>query len=153
SLVEHLSYSPDGQKLLGWAPRSRMHVWDLSGGAGQAKLTARFKPQPGMPFAASWSPDGTRLALSWQTASLVCDAQGGALCSDPLGMAAHNADFAAFTPQGRLLVARLGEPFVELWEADGRRLFRKQVPLEVLYQTVTHAVSVGGDRHVYLVVE
>jgi WD40 repeat protein len=161
SVIESLSYSPDGKKLLGWAPKSRMHIWDLSGGAGQAKLAARFKPwSRGLPFGASWSPDGERLALSFYFTSLVCDARAGVpLESDPLARAARDTQFAAFTPEGRLLVNQwtgllsAGSTLVELYEADGRRLFGKEIPLDAHGRTVTHAEAAGGDRPIYLAIE
>jgi WD40 repeat protein len=160
SLVENLSYSPDGRKLLGWAPKGRMFLWDLSRGAGGAKLAARFRPTDGLPIAVSWSPDGERLALllrGWE--SCFCDAHSGARDSSPLSLAARNALFTAFTPQGRLLVNRDATPntgrstLVELWEVDGRRLFAREVPLESSPQAVTHAVAGAADRHLYFAVE
>jgi WD40 repeat protein len=63
--VADLSYSPDGRTLAGCDDLT-VHLWDMSGGAGQAKQRVKF-PRAGYwcgEGQITWSPDGSRVAVN-----------------------------------------------------------------------------------------
>jgi WD40 repeat protein len=100
--VDVLAYSPDG-KTLASAERHEVRLWDLSGGAGQARPKGAFVPG-GYPSvtALSWSPDSRRLVLCSPTQ--VHDGATGAMLHSPEG------GHLACLPSGRLfLIAALEE--------------------------------------------
>jgi WD40 repeat protein len=80
--VEGLRYSPDGRALLSWGRRGQ-RMWDLSGGAGQARPAAGFVSTVCYhPSGASWSPDGNEVALHCGYSGYVIDSRSGAALHD-----------------------------------------------------------------------
>jgi WD40 repeat protein len=157
--VEGVAYSPDGRRLAAWC-NPKTFVWDMSGGAGQAKEMARFKPwRSRAPETVTWSPDGERLALWRLSTGGVCDARTGAGFREVEEAGAHLYRLA-FTSGGRLFANWLPRLPGELWTrfelrdgGDGKQvLFSAQ--LDVMRGDsygISHVASVGpDDRHVYL---
>ncbi|QPC81353.1 PD40 domain-containing protein [Phototrophicus methaneseepsis] len=70
-----LSWHPSGNMLLGVKPEF-VHIWDVSNG----QLLRTFSPNPTPVLSASWSPDGSMIALGYLTGTiLIEDLSTGAL--------------------------------------------------------------------------
>jgi WD40 repeat protein len=155
-----LAYSPDGRALCSW-DRSEMRMWDLSGGAGQAREKPGFQSMSyGSRDARPWSPDGQRLALALATQAHIQDARTGEVLRR---VRAGRCFFTylSFTPAGRLFLAirrdRAGEGWfrLELRDAEGNAvLFSRRLETDNHSTDVTHAAVAGpNDRHVYFAVK
>jgi WD40 repeat protein len=94
--VDALAYSPDG-KTLASAEKQLVRLWDLSGGAGQAREKGSFVPgdYPSVTML-SWSPNSRRLILCDPTQ--IHDGATGAVLSTPDGR------HLSCLPSGRLLL-------------------------------------------------
>jgi WD40 repeat protein len=116
--VKALRYSADG-RMLASLSGERLSIWDLSGGAGQAREKSSLRPSTSSLVA--WLPGGKHLALwSYWDKARVIDAETGKRIRDfdaPKGAPIH----LSFTPTGRRLLIvspGLGEPSMRLSLAE-----------------------------------
>jgi WD40 repeat protein len=156
--VTALCYSRDGRMLASGSKR-QLNIWDLSGGAGQARLKHAFQPHMyGDVDLLSWSPDGKRLALAGRVVARIIDAETGGVVRG-FDMAEEFPRHLSFTPAGRQLLVTvantLHQPLrVSLTEPgmDVPR-FEVMVPLQTHYHycAFSHAAAVfGDDERIYL---
>lgn len=157
--VDGVSYSRDGRTLVSWDKYHGWHVWDLSGGAGQAKDVTP-KPRPGFfhPDVVSWSPDSTRLALSETYSHFGVQWIGDLRTWERRSIALRDFTFhhLAYTPDGRLFLAVSPDSTPERWtrfelrDGDGEQiLFRKVIETPRASVAVTRSAFSPDGRHVY----
>jgi WD40 repeat protein len=143
--IRGLSWSPDGQVLCSWSV-AEVRLWDISQGAGQARLKRELGNWWNCPDQVSWSPDGRRLAslrhYKWQildveTSEVVREIEVG----DNVGM--------VFTPAGRLFVA--SRKLLQILGSEGKEvLFSRPFGEGRFYPDLKQARIIGpDDRHVY----
>src|SRR5262249_47261172 len=132
-------------------------LWDLSGGAGQAKPAAGFaSPSHYNPSGASWSPDGRRLALHIGYSGYVLDARSGAVLHEfPTSQWGMQL---TFTPGGRLFRAIWTKGadhtgLLELLDGDDRRPFPSTPIIYRPHEIVAAHFPCPDDRHVYFAIE
>jgi WD40 repeat protein len=151
--VTTLSYSPDGRTLASW-DEIRVCLWDMSGGAGQAKLTAgaRADHYHGSGGQITCSPDGGRVATGGQ----IADGTTGTTVRD----FPHDVRHVAFTSAGNLIVVqdasrqgRLRAVRLSLHNATTDEiLFQKEVE-EDSYSSFLRTLTFGeNDQRVYLII-
>lgn len=150
--IEGLRYSPDGRALLSWA-RDGQRLWDLSGGAGQAKPATEFATDVTWNLGgASWSPDGLRLALWCGFSARIVDSRSGAILDEvPRG---DGSMHLTFTPAGRLFRASMLRKRLELLDGQGEDralLYSAEIGREPHEIGTTHFPR-RDDRHLYVVV-
>jgi WD40 repeat protein len=154
--VEALAYSRDGRLLASQDKRS-VRIWDLSAGAGQARERLTF-PSPGYdPQVISWSPDGSKLNLTFSVRAYIYDTATGALMH-AVPAKHRNPMHLSFTPAGRvLLVVRRRS-----WSDPHRRLsLRDPQTDEPLFEATGEAEGIkfrrdaavfgADDQRIYLV--
>jgi WD40 repeat protein len=160
--VEGLSYSPDGRTLLSWDRYHVWRVWDLSGGAGQAKdVTPSPRPSFYDPDVVSWSPDGSRLALSTSTGRHSVQWLGDLKTWERKAIVMNGLRFShlAFTPGGRLFLGLASGDLAQCWarfelrDGDGETvLFANQIDLPNSDGLVTRSAASLDDRCIYAAV-
>jgi hypothetical protein len=118
-LTDGLAISPDGRALATANSRHGLRLW----GVAERRVVSSVALPSGSPSGVAFSPDGMLLAVSfrpsvaWSPASLVLyDLARGAVRRVLQGPAAQQA-VAAFTPDGRRLLALAGQ-CVGAWDAE-----------------------------------
>jgi WD40 repeat protein len=153
STVEWLAYSPNGRALCSLGRGEGLRMWDLSGGAGQAKRCEGFSGDAYTLGVLSWSPDSERLSLrAAGTSALILDARTGEMVRSLTYPNAY-AHTLAFTPAGRLFVAVMGDGvrllLLKLRGPEGDEvLFSKLAPLGVDQCVIP---SGAEDQRIYFV--
>jgi WD40 repeat protein len=125
-LVRHLSFAPDGRRLVTYGGDRYVRVWDVAARreVGNRKVGMTFDP----PFALS--PDGRRLVVVVSPiAFLLLDPEAGPKLGkkprllDTLGRGKEPAGMAAFSPDGRVL-ALVNYGALHLGQGDGSGFIR-----------------------------
>jgi WD40 repeat protein len=152
--VEGMRYSPDGRALVSWDRRG-LRLWDLSGGAGQARPASPFAAKSCSVSAASWAPEGRRLAYCFGYLGYVIDARSGAVLYEP--PAEQYGTRLSFTPSGRLFrVVRTGEAKLpgrlELLDAEDRTPLHSQPIRDDPHHLLAACFPCPDDRHLYFAV-
>lgn len=130
------SFSPHGDRLVVWDPGSaRARLWDLE----RQRIVMSFELGSSPLYDARFSPDGSRLALSFEDGAVaVCDPRGR--LEGRLGL--HRGDVVAVRTLGDQLVTASTGGDVGLWDVAARTpRARIELPSEILVL----ASAPGGD--------
>lgn len=119
--IRALAEAPDGRSFVSVSEDATARLWSLeldASASGVAELHARHVFRfPGYGFAASFSPDGQRLALAYDAGARVVDAASGATLYE-LPDHAHRAVIdIAFDPRGETLATAAFDNTVRIFDA------------------------------------
>ncbi|MEM6675719.1 MAG: WD40 repeat domain-containing protein [Planctomycetota bacterium] len=127
----HVSFSPDGQRLLVCNDTSERFLLDREGliVARIPRVDAQIEIEPsedgwrtmhfsGFTEGAAWSPDGSRLALITEGRPAIHDAQTGGRLEIAFTGLEPTAECVAFGPRGRLIATGHFRGKVVLWDLE-----------------------------------
>lgn len=113
--IEALGFSPDGSRIVGAVSDGTVRVWDVPSGSELPPVDSP-KDEP-RPNAVSYSPDGKKILVSYDSGARLFDAEDGKLLKE---FDRQSGDFPArFSPDGKLiLVVHSGVlNSLQLWQA------------------------------------
>ena len=117
--VQALAFSPDGQRLATVSMDRGVSLWQIPTGILLHKLTdPEHEEVDFLPLGATFSPDGTLLAVATESGVHVWNTQNGE--ERYAIQAAQNAatNTLTFSPDGTLLVGCGGQPLIGVWDAQ-----------------------------------
>lgn len=123
--LSHLTFSPDGKKLLGEVQGGDLFVWDTTSG----KELHRIKPPPPGVAALAFTPDGGSVVIGNQWADvLLLDLKTEEVAAR---FRTHPTSIAlTFTPDGKALAVGTGSGQISQWDlATGKALAASAEPI------------------------
>ncbi|MGD1085024.1 MAG: WD40 repeat domain-containing protein [Verrucomicrobiota bacterium] len=116
-----VEFSPDGNRILGTDAGNHVRMWD--GATGQLLWMVQGLFNPGgsslpLAYAASFSPDGRRLAvLSFRKITVLDSTTGKELCAIKQGDAEKFFNSVQYGPNGKVIVTDQINGVVKIWDA------------------------------------
>ncbi|HAJ61229.1 MAG TPA: hypothetical protein DCP31_19875, partial [Cyanobacteria bacterium UBA8543] len=127
--VDNVSFSPDGQSIIGIVDKDKVRLWNLSG-----KQLTEIKGQPGAFKAVNFSPDGQYLAtggyngavsiwnLSGHKLAEIVKGQQQVFDGMTLSLVPTRVENVSFSPDKQRLATVEDDGKVRLWNRSGRQL-------------------------------
>jgi WD40 repeat protein len=109
----HVTFSPDGKRLISYGWNGELRVWDAA--SGKLVRRKRLGPRGTAPLSEALSPGGAKAAAWDGSAVRVYDT---AIGNELRRLPAHSGSLLTFSPDGKMLtVAQQAYPFrIQLWD-------------------------------------
>jgi len=115
SIVNSVSFSPDGKCVASGSDDNTIRVWDAETGA---VVSGPFEGHSSFVNSVAFSPDGKRVASgSSDNTICVCDAETGAVVSGPFEGHSYAVRSVAFSPDGKRVVSGSDDGTIRMWGA------------------------------------